>query len=66
MVVGGRSLMFILTVALVAAAVTGGPAFAQRQRVLVIMSYEEEYAWEQDIRRGIQAGLGAQCELRFF
>lgn len=64
--VGGRTLLLLFVLTLMAAAATSRPAFAQRQRVLVIMSYEEEYVWEQDIRRGIQAGLGAHCELRFF
>lgn len=64
--VGVRTLLLLLLLTLVAAAATSRPALAQRQRVLVIMSYDEGYVWEQDIRSGIQTLLAMQTQLRFF
>jgi len=34
-------------------------------KVLVVMSYDGEYRWEQEIREGIEAVLGGQAELRY-
>lgn len=64
--VSGRSLLLVLIIPLVAAAATSRPVFAQRQRVLVVMSYHESYPWTRDIREGIEARLAARCELEFF
>jgi ABC-type uncharacterized transport system substrate-binding protein len=64
--VGIRTLLLLLILTLAAATATSRPAFAQGQRVLVIMSYDAGYVWEQDIRSGIQTLLANQAHLRFF
>lgn len=35
-------------------------------RVLVVMSYEETYPWEQEIRSGIEERIGEDCSLHYF
>lgn len=35
-------------------------------RILVIMSYEDTYPWEQDIRSGIEQRVGGDCSLFYF
>lgn len=64
--VSGRALLLVLIIPLVAAAATIHPAFAEHQRVLVVMSYHEDYTWTRDIREGIESRLAARCELEFF
>ncbi len=41
-------------------------AAARRLRVLVVMSYEQEYPWVQAIRNGIDQALSSCCDTRYF
>lgn len=34
-------------------------------KVLVVMSYDEEYGWEREIREGIETVLGTRAEIRY-
>jgi len=45
------------------------PAMAQESKkfkVLVVMSYEEDYPWDQDIKAEIDSVLAETCEIRYF
>jgi ABC-type uncharacterized transport system substrate-binding protein len=45
------------------------PASAQESkkfRVLVVMSYEEEFPWEIEIRQGIESVLAKSCDIKYF
>ncbi len=39
---------------------------AKQYKVLVVMSYEQDYPWVQAIRRGIDQVLAGDCEIRYF
>ena len=44
-----------------------GPAVAaEKYKVLVVFSYEEDYLWQAEIREGIEATLGSVAEFRYF
>lgn len=47
--------------------VTTGLAWSEpAYKVLVVMSYEEDYPWDAEIREGIEAVLGGTSEIRYF
>ncbi|MEJ2638947.1 MAG: ABC transporter substrate binding protein [Desulfosarcinaceae bacterium] len=62
----GSTLLLILSIGLVVTVAPLCPHPADACRILVVMSYNESYIWEKDIRRGIEAALSPRCELRFF
>lgn len=68
--VSGKSLCVTLTTlfiaALMATSAVSAHAAAQTYRILVVMSYDEVYHWERDIRQGIEDTLADLGELRFF
>lgn len=39
---------------------------ATRSRVIVVMSYEEDFPWCKDIREGIDAVIAESCNVRYF
>ncbi len=45
------------------------PAMAQESKkfkVLAVMSYEEDFPWDRNIKEGVDSVLGTQCEIRYF
>ncbi|GAK55614.1 ABC-type uncharacterized transport system periplasmic component-like protein [Candidatus Vecturithrix granuli] len=42
------------------------PATAARYKVLVVMSYDETYPFEAEMREGIEAALAEMCEMTYF
>ncbi|MDJ0783727.1 MAG: ABC transporter substrate binding protein [Desulfosarcinaceae bacterium] len=62
----GRTFIPILTIVCLALAAFSHLARASAHRVLVVMSYERQNPWEQEIRQGLEAILRDHCELRFF
>lgn len=57
-VVIGVIVVWICLTGIVAGAQTGC-------KVLVVMSYDETYAWEKEIREGIESVLSSRCELKY-
>lgn len=43
-----------------------GPLHASGFKVLVVMSYDEEYAWSREIQEGIDSVLPETCTVRYF
>ncbi len=41
-------------------------ASAAQYKVLVVMSYEEDFPWSQEVKTGIDSILGSQSEIRYF
>ncbi|MDM8539138.1 ABC transporter substrate binding protein, partial [Desulfobacterales bacterium HSG17] len=41
-------------------------AYASTHKVLVIMSYDYEYAWVQEVKQGIENVLGKNCIIKYF
>jgi len=42
-----------------------GVCLAAQYKVLVVMSYDEEYRWDQEIKEGIESVLGTLSEIRY-
>lgn len=61
-----RSLLSILIISMGILWSGNALLFARPHRVLVVMSYEESYAWTKAVEKGIRARLDAHAELRFF
>jgi ABC-type uncharacterized transport system substrate-binding protein len=62
----GSKLLLILSIGLMVTLAPLCSPLADACRILIVMSYEESYIWERDIRRGIEASLSSRCKLRFF
>ena len=60
----GFAAAFVLWCA-VALATTAVSAAASEFKVLIVMSYDEQYAWEQEIREGLDEVLQGTCETRY-
>lgn len=41
-------------------------SYASEFKVLVVMSYEEDFPWCQNIKEGIESRLGDVCEIKYF
>jgi len=39
---------------------------AAKLKVLVVMSYEQDFAWCKNIKQGIDSAVGDSCEIRYF
>lgn len=35
-------------------------------KVLVVMSYHDNYVWQQEVRQGIEQGIAKKCEIAYF
>lgn len=47
-------------------ATVAGAADNRPCKVFAVLSYHDEYAWQHELKRGIQTGLGKHCEPVFF
>lgn len=45
---------------------TGTAASAPSCKVLVVLSYHDEYAWQKEVRQGIDPVFAKKCEVRYF
>ena len=61
----GRLMMGMIGVLSVAGCMSL-PATAARHKVLVVMSYDETYPFEAEMREGIEAALADICEMSYF
>lgn len=55
-----------MIVVLCVAGFTPQPVMAVRYKVLVVMSYDETYPFEAEMREGIEAALADICEMTYF
>jgi len=62
----GRTWLFTLIITLLTPPAASLSAVALPYRILVVMSYDEGYVWEQDIKSGIQTVIAEQAQLRLF
>lgn len=60
-----RQLMSLVVACLVLVGLAQSAAAAQ-YKVLVVMSYEEDYLWCQEIKQGVDSVLGQIAEIRYF
>ena len=58
-----RTLLVGLVVGILAMA--GLASTAGACKVLVVMSYDDTYGWEKEVREGIETGLNGRCELTY-
>ncbi len=60
-----RSLFLAILAGCLAAMPVAGSARQPKPRILVVMSYHEEYYWCRELRRGIETMLRESCDLTF-
>ncbi len=63
---GSVRICAVALASLLLTALTPLPAFAERFRVLVVMSYEQDFSWSGEIREGIESVLGANSDIHYF
>ena len=64
----GKKIRFALLFLIILCSLSpvAGSCSGSRFKVLVVMSYEQEFPWVKSIRNGIQETLGESCEVKYF